>query len=373
MTNLSDLSLIEFPFKTVPPTGPTELWIGRERFLRDLIELVGSWIIKPDSGIFLLWADLGAGKTHALRHIEYRGSLLTPPAMAIYADLPKASGDFKGVFEQLIPAFPEQALVNAITSFRGRNRDSWLDHPVVRGDRYTPRVLWTLAQLGDGLQGDTARKWLRGERLSARELQLLDGVPPIRTSDDATRTLGTLCRLLVDDKRYSRVVLMLDEFQRIGESNPRKIRAINAGIHTLFNSCPVGLAIILSYSFGTPENIKFLVTDEVRSRVRKIYSLPALTETEAWQFVSHILDSRSAVRPQVVFQDSAIRAVVKRLVADTRSALPPQNLTPRNLMQAFETILDHCLNKETSPFPVDHALADAVYETPASIRIPDSR
>lgn len=367
MTSLHDAGLATFPFRIVPPFGPTDVWVGRSELKQELLALTASWPIRSDSGLYLLWAALGSGKTHSLRFLEHLGSKVIPPTLAVYAEMPEASKDFKDVYEQLIQAIPEAPLQEAIRSFRSRHGDKWLDSPILNGDRYTPRVLWILAQLGDSAPGEVARKWLRGERMSTRELQALDNVPSLKDSDDATRTLTTICRILVDEGQFSRVVLMLDEFQRMGESNLARIRKVNAGIRKLFNSCPEHLAIVLSYSFGVAANIQFMMTDELRTIVGKTYHLPALSESDARSFVSEVISSSSLTGVNGTFQESAIAAVVARLHVDAQAATPPKNLTPRNLMQAFATVLEKALTSNESSFPIDEKTASDLYEKPSSL------
>lgn len=363
MPTLQDLGLREFPFKNVPPTEATSFWVGRVEFKSELEDLVATWTHRPDSGIYLLWADFGAGKTHALRYLQYLASTLSPPASVAYCELPKETRSFKSVYEQIARQLPERALIDQIRIFREEYGDQWLEAPELQGDRDTPRVLWALAQTSDQPQGEIARKWLRGETLLAAERRIINNISPIKTSDDATRTLGTICRLLVRNEGSCRLVLMLDEFQRIGEASAKRLYEVNSGIHTLYNSCPTGLAVILTYSFGRKQNINYLVSDELKRRVTKMYNLESLSIEDSVSFVHELVGIHMLPEFEAeIFTKAAIKDVVTRLDHDTDS-----HLTPSNIMDAFRGILDTILlGSNDRPIPLDTDAALHLYRPPVA-------
>src|SRR5439155_9890268 len=112
---------------------------------------------------------------------------------------------FKDVYRQIVVGFSEDALKGAIFSFRQRYRDQWLGAPILKGDRDTPRALWMLAQAGSDMQAESARKWVRGERLYARELAQIDYLNPIRTAEQAVKTLSTICRIMLEPGKNARL------------------------------------------------------------------------------------------------------------------------------------------------------------------------
>jgi len=155
---------------------------------------------------------------------------------------------------------------------------------------------------------------------------------------------------------------MVDEFQRIGQSNRRAIERVNTGIHRLYNSCPTGLVLVLTYSFGVPENIKYLVSPDVRTRVNRVFNLPTLTLEEAAGFIIEMIATSSeASRGARTFAPDAITAIVKRLNSDSS-----QHVTPRKLMQAFSTVLDKVMASESVALPISKAVAEELYEAPVA-------
>lgn len=356
MTSLSDAGLAQFPFRTVPPNNATHIWADRSSFRKELVDLVRSWTHKPNSGIYLLWADFGAGKTHALRYLQAIAPETTPPSILVYCDLPESTSNFLEVARQIVPQIPERVLVRAIERYRQNLGESWLSDSLLAGDRETPQILWMLAEMGSQLRGEVARRWLRGDKLGSRESALIDYIPSIKTSERAIRVVASICRIVLRGGEYARLVLMFDEFQRIGQVSRKKIDDINAGINTLYNSCPEGLAIILSYSFGVPENIKFMVSGEVLSRVDQQFNLRFLSEGDAAIFVRDTVNQSmidgSSVEP---FTDSAIRTIVGRLSSEVG-----EHLTPRLVMQRFGRLLDRALAADipaTFPLDADAAVA----------------
>jgi hypothetical protein len=359
--NLVDLGLSSWPFEIVPPTRPTQKWYGRSQFRSDLERIVQSWTFKPTSSIYLMWADFGAGKTHALRFLEAASGNTSAPALAVYAELPAETSDFHGVYQQIVRRIPESALRSAIYGLRDTEGDSWLDADGLMGDRDTPRVLWQLAELPNDEVGESARKWLFGERVTSKELKALGGVAAVKSSTDALRTLVTIQHLLVTYGGYSRFVLLLDEFQRVGQSNARKLRDVNAGLHRFYNSCPQGLSMFLSYSIGVASAIKHLVTDELLSRVEERLSLETMEPKAGVAFVADTL-AGSSIEGSLVptFEETAIDAIVRRLDVDSDN-----RVTPRRLMQVFGHILEGVLTTpgQAAP-PIDSELALSLYRPP---------
>lgn len=161
---------------------------------------------------------------------------LSPPALGIYAELPSDVGDFLGVYSQVARRIPESGLRRSIEAFHLAFGEEWLNVPELDGDRDTPRALWAMATFPNEETGDLARRWLQGAKLTVRELQRLQGIRPIKTSDHARRVLATLRYLLVEFGGYSRLVLLLDEFQRVGQATKKKRDDMNSGLHTFYSS-----------------------------------------------------------------------------------------------------------------------------------------
>ncbi len=177
-------------------------------------------------------------------------------------------------------------------------------------------------------------EWLRADTgISKRELAAIGVRNTIRTSDEAIRAMVILTGLVANGSETSKLLLMLDEFQRIDQLPPRARRDINAGIHTLFNACPEGLCIVLSFSFGNPANINFLLAEEVTSRTDPdSIQLSKMTLAEAVEFVQEILEhhrSPDGAEPFFPFTKEGLEAVLQRT----------SKLTPREIMKHLDVVL----------------------------------
>jgi hypothetical protein len=183
---------------------------------------------------------------------------------------------------------------------------------------------------GDAERGIAARQWLAAQPgLSAHDLRAVGVTYRIKTPEDSVSALTTLTRLAnYNSNPPTKLVIMVDEYQRIGELKSKVMNEINSGIHTFFNENPKGLEIILSFSFGREDNVGFLLSNEVRSRAEpQTISLDVLNEVEAIEFIRDLLaqfrltqDDRWAYP----FTPEAISILVKEV--RKRNAITPRRL-----------------------------------------------
>lgn len=74
---------------------------------------------------------------------------------------------------------------------------------------------------------------------------------PIKSPEDAIRVFPQLVSILTLARKQQgapvgRLLWLIDEFQRVSEAGPKALREINTGLHSTFNSCPLGLSLVLS-------------------------------------------------------------------------------------------------------------------------------
>ena len=65
------LNLKAWPFQTVPDEEFAQNWAGRPQTKQDLGHLIWRMQFASKSGLRLLWANLGMGKTHTLLHLQH--------------------------------------------------------------------------------------------------------------------------------------------------------------------------------------------------------------------------------------------------------------------------------------------------------------
>jgi hypothetical protein len=136
-----------------------------------------------------------------------------------------------------------------------------------------------------------------------------------------------------------RVLLMIDEFQRVETLRHGDRDEINAGLHSLYNAAQGGLSILLSFSFGVPENIKHFLNKELLDRADPVrLSIPSLSPEQAVVFIRDIVAAASSDPKALFVTDEAIAAVVT--FVEARSALTPRTLLKVMGHVANETLAD---------------------------------
>src|SRR5262249_4357776 len=151
-----------------------------------------------------------------------------------------------------------------ITKFAGLYRAiaDALEWPKIAGLLPTKAAGRTAAQLRRVLDWATsevdtrrralAERWLIGERLTQTQCDTLGISTPISTSDDAVEVLRLAISAL--SAHGDRVVLMIDEYQRVAEGNRRQLQDIGHAIHTLYNACPTRFTLLLSCAMGSADD-----------------------------------------------------------------------------------------------------------------------
>ncbi len=139
-----------------------------------------------------------------------------------------------------------------------------------------------------------------------------------------------------------RVIWIVDEVQRVEELPPAARRSVLSGLVGVFNRCPTGLTMLMSYT-GTPKegSLPDWITEDLKDRIglERPMLLPPLRSDEAMVLIRELLARfrlpeaahLGAFHP---FEESAIEALVR--------ALSKKNdLKPRNIMEALDASLRH--------------------------------
>jgi hypothetical protein len=323
------LNLKAWPFQTVPDADFATVWAGRKETKEQLQKLLWKMQAVPKSGLHLLWANFGMGKTHTLFHLKHLCKQIKDKLIPIYAVMPKRATGFLELYRAIVTELPYDFLGEQLVKVGNSSSGSVTLNPIFAK---SPGVINALLGMrsGDAERGTAARQWLAAQPgLSARDLRAVGVTYRIKTPEDAVSALTALTRLAnFQSNPPSKLVVMVDEYQRIGELKPKVMQEINSGVHTYFNENPKGLEFILSFSFGREDNVGFLLSDEVRSRAEpQTISLDVLTEAQAIEFIRDLLaqfrltpDDRWAFP----FSPEAINVLVKEV--HKRNAITPRRL-----------------------------------------------
>ena len=324
------LNLRAWPFQTVPDEEFATIWAGRRETKQQLDRLLWKMQFAPKSALHLLWANFGMGKTHTLLHLQHLCRQTRARLVPIYTVMPRRARGFLDVYRVIMSELPYDFLGDQLVKVGSRWPSSLTLHPMFSR---SPGIVSAILAIrsGEAEKASPARQWLIGQPgLTARDLRAVGVTYRIRTPEDALNALAALTRLVTfQSNPPAKLVLMLDEYQRIGELTPRVMNEINAGLHSYYNEHPTGLEVILSFSFGRKENVEYLLSDELKSRAEpQSISLDVLNRADALGFIGDLLAQfrlREDGRWAYPFSPEAVEVLVKH-IAETKA------LTPRRLM-----------------------------------------
>lgn len=324
------LNLKGWPFQTVPDEDFATIWAGRRETKQQLDRLLWKMQFTPKSSLHLLWANFGMGKTHTLLHLRHLARQTRGKLIPVYTVMPRRSRGFLDLYRVVVTELPFQFLGEQLIKVGSGYPESLTLHPMFRRSPGIVNAILAIRS-GETEKATTGRQWLMGQPgLLARDLRTVGVTYRIRTPEDALNSLAALTRLATYGANTSaKLVLMIDEFQRIGELQPRIMNEVNAGLHSYFNEHPTGLELLLSFSFGRKENVEYLLSGELKSRAEpQTISLDILGETEAQEFIRDLLAKfrlHQDARWAYPFSPEAVRTLVEHIARN-------KALTPRRLM-----------------------------------------
>lgn len=318
------IGLSGWPFNRAGPDN-ADVWIGRPDVLRRMRLLLRGASRVPASQLFLMWADLGSGKTHALRHMEHLAKTQAD-LVTIMLTTPRGIGSFFDVYRAAVDS---SVAVGALAS-AGRD----LMDRTIRG-QVANDVERAIIAIGT-YQEESARiaqAWLRGDRVQRQANKDIGITSQIHSASEAIDALGDLIKVL--RRRDRAVLLLVDEVQELADLAPKKRDEAIGGLHKVFDKNPDGLTMVLSFTAAQQATMHALIGGPLADRANDVIALPAITRDEAIDLVTGLLrhwsvDSGAAPAP---FEPAAIAATVDRL-----AAISPE-LSPRTVILAFDAIL----------------------------------
>lgn len=287
------LGLRDWPFQTVPDARFYRVWADRAEVRAIMDSLVSRWERYDRSTLHLMWADFGAGKTHALRHIKARCEEERRPILCVYAAMPKAMKSFVDLYREVMLGLDFEALqpdLAEVWQAEGGLVITAKVSPRLRDFGHALRALVS----GDAERGMVAKAWLCADpNVSKREIRLLGISGPIKSTDDAVAAWAAVASAISLTPRYNRIAFLLDEFQQVSACRPQVRDDLNSGLRTLYNTCPTYLTLMLSFSLGNPDNIKYLLAPDLQDRVeaQDNIKLPPLSAEAARVFIADLLQS----------------------------------------------------------------------------------
>ena len=327
------LGLSVWPFNVVPVQDSKLLWADREDLLNQIRRLVRRLGRHPSSTLHLLWADFGAGKTHTLLYLRQLALLNQDSDIhPVYTVLPQEPRSFVDIYRAIVRGIGFEHLLRVYESVRRNGQE----FPFAQ----TPGLATALEALriGNHALRETSERWLLADpSLTRKELNDASLPGRIRTTDNALLVLSSVTRLLLT--RNSRVLLMIDEFQRSGKLRRANLEEMNAGLHTYFNGCPQGLSLILSFSFGSAATIGYHLNEELRSRADpRVFEIPALDNQSAREFLMDLAEKSKEPDADTLVDEEVYSVIVEHV--DQHGALSPRRLIQAAASVFSESLLD---------------------------------
>jgi hypothetical protein len=285
-------NLRDWPFRTSADENFASVWAGRTKIKEQLNRMVRKMVIIPKSGLHIFWANFGMGKTHTLFHLKYLSQQTGGQIIPIYAVMPKRSTGFIELYREIVQSF----LSTEMRDYLGRQlvdlgqksqSASVALHPMFSRSPSVVRALLAMRN-GDLEETTTAMQWLTAQPgLPSRTMQSIGVTYRIKTPEDGISALSALINLATwGSKQPKHVLLMIDEFQRIGELKQNIISQVNSSLHTIFNAQPTGLQMLLTFSFGVKDNLNYLLSHELKNRAEPLaINLDVLTQPESVEFI----------------------------------------------------------------------------------------
>ena len=350
MTNprFTHLGLTEWPFKVVPDSEFCTFLADRQKLSGDIQSLLVHLLRHDASSIHIFWAWFGAGKTHTLYYLANESRKMTADArhnglVTLYSEFPRSVRSFVDIYRTFAANLNMDMLCDAYLEMLTCLESDRLKKQVESASADLSTALHVLVT---GKREDhlTAVRWLQADDLPISEFRAIGVAQKINNTDRAARILAALIHLLnaastVRGRSAGRVVWIIDEFQRI-EKTGRLVAEINTGLHSVFNSCPTGLSLLLSFS-GTPDKkLPPWFSPELKDRIgmTKVMILPPMMRDEALVFVKDLLAHFRPVgydhkAPLFPFSSAACEAIISAIekVGD---------IEPRAIMQAFNAVLE---------------------------------
>jgi len=319
------------PFSLTASNETKGCWAGRKAVLAKLERMQRSFSGRSDSSLDVIWANFGAGKSHALYHlahlIDSQGGCPTN-CLTAFVEMPDQLRRFIELYERIVQALPISAVAQMVLDSKSS----------VPGEL---RRCATAIANGAALERDVASQWLVGGRPTLRELKGATGITA-RIEDDAHACdiLSGIVTAMADAGK--RLVVLLDEFQRVALLQPQRRReSVLSNLRSVFSRNPRCFSVVLAITSRAEQNAMEMLPEELRTLMgmRPGVSLPEMSEEEAMEFViarfRYFRPSSYRGPDEAPFGHEALSEIITyiRKVGTAR-------LIPRTILQALAWVYD---------------------------------
>ena len=172
---------------------------------------------------------------------------------------------------------------------------------------------------------------------------------PLRTAGECKDVLDSLISIATEfppGEGQRELVLLIDEFQRVGELTPnRKRLEVCDSVHLLFNTHPQNFRLVLAFAGGLPGVVDEVLTEDLQHRVLSRLDYAPLTPAEGVEYVAELLACYADVPPEDRFRpfdQEAVEYLVS--IADPSG----DSLSPRDINITFDKVTNAVLDARDS-------------------------
>jgi hypothetical protein len=343
MVKYPHLKLIDWPFHTIPEDSYCTFIADRKQIKEDVSILLRNFSRRDFSTINVMWAWYGTGKTHTLKYISHKCRIEFPTFVPIYCEFPKETRSFLDLYQSFVEKLDIELIQNAylevFTSPRKNEAQKQLqqDYPDLSN-------AMKMLCMGSEDKAYIAMYWLRGSNVPMSDLRQVNITSRIDDAEKALKVIAWLVQLFnwahpFEQVLPTRIVWMIDEFQRITHCRGSVQEEINGCLQSVFNRCPRSFSLFLSFSGKPSKKMPSWLSKDLADRVgiEKVIVLPPLTSAEANEFITDVLrnyrdpsDNLSSTFP---FDSEAIHAIIDILQKKVE-------IKPRTIMQGCSAVLE---------------------------------
>ena len=330
----------EWPCENVDINEAVEVWADRAAPRQQITKLLDYLNSVEKTSLHLMWADFGCGKTHTMGYIRHLCQTEYRNIYPLYTLVPNRVASFIDQYKNTISAFDFDFIGDTTRKIMAEHGVDYLVSRVLGGSDEFRQVVQAVS-FGSLDIKRVARRWLGGvSDLSKSELKLIGASKTIKNSDDALAILQGLSRIVIHSQPDTRLLIMVDEFQRLHESSDRISKDVGMGLHTLYNAVPRRFSILLSFACRTQANVDVILSQELRSRAdpTRLIELPEMSRQEVPIYVRELFDAyRTRAKPQIdtyPLEPECLEVVADVLVCSGRL------ICPREINNCLDPLLD---------------------------------
>jgi hypothetical protein len=392
LTTLADFGLSTDPFSLIVQDELVHHWAGRPREKEHLLDVIESVRVSDigTSEFVIVHGEYGAGKSHALRYLttqinvdknaHFKGKAIYLSTVRVsqkvtFLDVYKSVLDVLGTkflneLAVIVHGKVHAAAATLVQAMPPHEAASLLQ----QGNQLIEQTLgrWVpanlrmmvelLLKLKDG--APSALRYLRGEKVSAQEVQELGMNSPIDDDFSAVSALASLFRVMClsingQAPAYEAVYLFIDEQENLVDMKAVESGQLLQSFRELLNQLPQNFCMIWGATADAALIEAVLPASILQRLTRKYIELSDLLPEDAKEFLKqHLSDLRvqgfAVPQPFHPFSEAAIDLVIERTVG----------LTPRSMFRSLRAVLERAIRRHDlkAGEEIDAALAQEILE-----------